>query len=126
MKLNDLIIVLNEDSGKKELRKDIVNFFVKNPYPTDKKIHAFAESIGVDEHMLEKEIYAILSSIFSEGMSSKKKYKYDEKQLAMGKKVEMEHTTCECLAEKIAKDHLAEISDYYTRLHKMEKEAEKG
>ena len=46
-------------------------------------------------------------------------------ELKKGIKVEMEHTTDKELAEKIAKHHLAEFPDYYTRLLKMEKEAEK-
>jgi len=45
------------------------------------------------------------------------------KQVEMGKKVEMEHTKDKDLAEKIAMDHLWEIPDYYTRLKKMEKQA---
>lgn len=47
----------------------------------------------------------------------------DPEQLAMGIKVEMEHTTNKEASKKIALDHLAEIPDYYTRLAKMEKEA---
>jgi ATP-dependent Clp protease ATP-binding subunit ClpC len=45
-----------------------------------------------------------------------------EKQLEMGIKVEMEHTSDKKMSEEIAMDHLAEIPDYYTRLAKMEKE----
>ena len=48
---------------------------------------------------------------------------YDAKQLAMGIKVEREHTDNDEIAEAIAKDHLSEIPDYYTRLLKMEREA---
>ena len=48
---------------------------------------------------------------------------YDKKELAMGVKVEMEHTDDKVLAKKIAKHHLNEIPDYYTRLLAMEKEA---
>lgn len=48
----------------------------------------------------------------------------DPKELEMGIKVEMEHTEDPVIAKKIALDHLAEIPDYYTRLLKMEKEAE--
>jgi len=44
----------------------------------------------------------------------------------MGIKVEMEHTTDKTLAERVAKDHLTEIPDYYTRLDKMESEALKS
>lgn len=47
----------------------------------------------------------------------------NQKELAIGRKIEMEHTTNPEIAEKIALDHLAEIPDYYTRLVKMEKEA---
>lgn len=48
-----------------------------------------------------------------------------EKQLAMGKKVEHEHTKDMNKAIEISMDHLTEFPDYYTRLEKMEKEAEK-
>lgn len=48
---------------------------------------------------------------------------FDEKQLEMGIKVEMEHTDDPEIAKDIAKDHLVEIPDYYTYLEKMEKEA---
>lgn len=50
---------------------------------------------------------------------------YDPEQLKMGTKMEMEHTDDPEIAEKIAKDHLDEIPDYYTRLEKMEREADK-
>lgn len=49
----------------------------------------------------------------------------DPKELAMGVKVEMEHTDDPKFSKKIALDHLAEIPDYYTRLAKMEAEAKK-
>ena len=51
--------------------------------------------------------------------------KYDPEQMAMGIKVEREHTDDPDIAKEIASDHLEEISDYYTRLKKMEDEAEK-
>jgi len=50
--------------------------------------------------------------------------KYDAKQLKMGIEVEKEHTDCPKIAKAIAKDHLAECADYYTRLAKMEKDCE--
>lgn len=40
------------------------------------------------------------------------------KEIAMGTKVEMEHTKSKEKAEKIAKEHLAEHPDYYSRLKK--------
>jgi len=48
---------------------------------------------------------------------------FDPKELAMGIRVEMEHTKNARLAKEIAMDHLKEIPDYYTRLAKMEKGA---
>lgn len=47
---------------------------------------------------------------------------FNKRQLAMGIRVEMEHTGDREIAKRIAKDHLMEIPDYYTRLHKMESE----
>lgn len=49
--------------------------------------------------------------------------KYDSSQLRSGVKVEFEHTTDPDKAKEVAKDHLEEIPDYYTRLEKMEEEA---
>ena len=51
---------------------------------------------------------------------------FPQKQLKMGEKIEHEHTNDNRQAEEIAKDHLAEIRDYYTRLKKMEHTAEEG
>ena len=47
----------------------------------------------------------------------------DPEQLRMGIEVELEHTSDRAISEKIARDHLEEIPDYYTRLKKMETEA---
>lgn len=55
----------------------------------------------------------------------KKITKYDINQLIMGIKVELEHTSDKMIALEIAMDHLEEFPDYYTRLLKMEEEAEK-
>jgi len=50
--------------------------------------------------------------------------KYDLQQLLMGIKIEQEHTSNRMTALEIATDHLEEIPDYYTRLEKMENDAE--
>ena len=50
---------------------------------------------------------------------------FNKKQLELGIKIEMEHTDDVKVATSIAKDHLSEFSDYYTRLVKMEEKAEK-
>ena len=49
---------------------------------------------------------------------------FDQRQLAMGIRIEAEHTDNPLLAREIAMDHLAEIPDYYTRLVAMERDAE--
>ncbi len=49
--------------------------------------------------------------------------KFDSDQLRMGIDIEKEHTDCPHMAKEIAKDHLTEIPDYYTRLINMEKSA---
>lgn len=38
-----------------------------------------------------------------------------------GSKVEKEHTSSIATAKEIARDHIKELPDYYTRLKKMEK-----
>jgi predicted Fe-S protein YdhL (DUF1289 family) len=43
---------------------------------------------------------------------------FDPKELEMGKKIELEHTDDSETAERIAKDHLREVPDYYTKLKK--------
>lgn len=48
------------------------------------------------------------------------KIDYDPTQLKMGIEIEKEHTTNPKLAEKIAKQHLEEDPQYYTKLKKME------
>jgi len=50
---------------------------------------------------------------------------FDAKQLRMGVKVEMEHTNDPAISKQIAKAHLVEFPDYYTRLKLMEEEAKR-
>jgi len=116
-------VVLLEQDGAKDLSDKIIEWFTANPYPKDDAVHAFAQELKIDEHEFEGHIYKLLSAILCEGRSKDFKGSYDAKQIKMGMKVEMEHTTVPKVAEKISKDHLAEIADYYTRLAKMESEA---
>jgi len=116
---------------KKDLQPKIIEFFKKNPSPPDDDVHDFAESIGMKPDELESHIYKILGSFLGAGKSKDYKGEYDQKELEMGIKVEMEeHTSNPILAEKIAKDHLVEIpgtgnnDGYYSKLKKMEADAE--
>jgi hypothetical protein len=45
---------------------------------------------------------------------------YDPEELALGVKVELEHTPYKSIARIIAKQHLAEDPKYYTKLKKVE------
>lgn len=67
------------------------------------------------------------SKMSIEDIAKKHKVNIDviKKQLQIGIKVEKEHTPNESMAKEIAMDHLVELPDYYTRLNKMEKNAEK-
>jgi len=111
------------DKGESDIHVEIIKWFIANPYPKDDAVHAFAEELGVDPHKFEGHIYMLLSSMLSEGKSKGKDIKHDPKELEMGIKVEMEHTTTPLISRKISLDHLVEIPDYYTRLAKMESEA---
>jgi len=54
------------------------------------------------------------------------KTKYNKKELAIGTKIEMEHTTSKKKAEHIAKQHLTEYPHYYTKgLIPMERKLKK-
>lgn len=51
---------------------------------------------------------------------------YDPAELAMGIEVELEHTPYKAIAKIIAKQHLAECPDYYTRLKALESDCKKS
>lgn len=106
------------------IKEKIKKFFKENPYPEDSKVHDFADSMGIDPDKLESEIYSLLSDYLKVGKhQDSPDSNYDSKELAMGIEVEKEHVDDPMLTKEIAKDHLAEIPDYYTRLKKMEDEA---
>jgi hypothetical protein len=46
---------------------------------------------------------------------------FDAQQLASGIKTELEHTQDRSVAKEIAKDHLTEDPNYYSKLKKIEK-----
>lgn len=104
----------------------LIKLFQKEAKIKDHRdIHALAEELGIKEPaVLEEMVYEMLQSFWSQGraMSKGMDVKFDEKEMKMGMKVELEHTDCDCIAYRIALDHLAELPDYYTRLAKMEKE----
>lgn len=108
-----------------KLAKELLELVKQNPNPSDKLVHDWAEKKGLEPDFVEEQIYKLLSGLLSGGKSKGKDIKVNPKELKMGMKVETEHTSNKFLARKIAIDHLVEISDYYTRLLAMEKQAEK-
>jgi hypothetical protein len=131
----------DEDEDKEEVKKenfeksenelsedDIIKFLKEHPNPEDDEVHKFAESKGMEVDDVE-EIFYKLATKFVNGGNKELKHgndedgKFDGEQLKKGIEVEKEHTDNEEMAKQIAKAHLAEIPDYYTRLNKMEEEA---
>lgn len=128
---DNYVSFLKEQAGHKKKvirednKKEILQLFDKNPNPEDSKIHALATKLNVNPHELEDEIYEILTTMLKKVGKHRDTPvdKFDPEQIEKGKKIEREHTDDPNLTVEIAKDHLAEIPDYYTRLEKMEKEA---
>lgn len=121
-------MIVEKKSSKEETLSAIMDFFTDNPTPPDSDVHALSDKMGIDTHEFESYIYSILGSFLSFGRAKEKGFTEadaDPNELKMGIKVELEHTNNPEVAKRIAIDHLAEFGDYYTRLIKMEKEAEK-
>lgn len=104
------------------LHDKIVEFFKHNDHPSDMDVHHFAESLGLHPDKLEEMIYTMFSRLLRNigKHNDVSDNEFDKKQLDMGVRVEMEHTNDKNIAKMIAKDHLKEMPDYYTKLKAME------
>jgi hypothetical protein len=98
----------------------ILKLFGQKKPLDDSQIHALADTLKLDPHQLENQIYEMLRSVVAGGKTKGAKEKVDPKELASGIEVEAEHTENKALREKIARDHLAEDPLYYTHLKEME------
>lgn len=87
--------------------------------PKDIVLKKFLFCTPKDNHIFVKQNCLRMVAGLSEGMPDSK---FNKKQIELGIKVEQEHTDDKALAKQIAKDHLVEIPDYYTRLKKMEED----
>ena len=89
---------------------------------------ALADKLGVTfrelNTMSDEELISIINNIGEHDFVPDDKF--DPKELARGVEVEREHTQSNLVAKLVAKDHLAEIPDYYTRLDRMEAEGERA
>jgi hypothetical protein len=84
---------------------------------------AFGRRSGVtDDSELHQKSQKSWHDRIKGGLADKKKPSdFDQKQLADGVKVEMEHTSNPLIAKEIAMDHLTEDKLYYKKLELMEK-----
>ena len=127
--LNRLSLLIEKDlsSDDRETAKRKIMVFLKdNPKPPDADIHKLGSELDVDIDLFEGLIYEILGSFAGHGLAHERNFTEsdaDPHELAMGIKVEHEHTNWMPMAKRIALDHLSEIKDYYTRLNKMEVDA---
>lgn len=69
--------------------------------------------------------YASVSESISGGRAEGMRGKFPKGQMRMGRKVEHEHSPRNAVADEIARDHLTEFPDYYSRLRRMEAQAKK-
>jgi hypothetical protein len=110
----------NIDRESSDVVAEIIKWLSLNPKPSDTDKEKFGKDYGLDIKELDTHVYMILGDFLSEGRSKDYTGPYDEEQMRMGAEVELEHTTIPCIAKKIARDHLAENSKYYTYLKQME------
>lgn len=121
------------DTPKKQVEADkvtsLMNFIAENPNTTDADIHALAERMKVDPHLMEEEVYKTLSAllkgrkndVIAGGLAAgKPNSDFPEAQIEKGTEVEKEHTPSTAVATEIAKDHLVESDKYYDHLEDME------
>ena len=127
MEASEKNIEISEEQ-KNLARCAIAKLFTEHPNPDDSDVHALADKLQINPHEFEEVIYELLTGLLK-GVVKHKDVpidKYDPKEIKMGIEVEQEHTDSKAIALQIAKDHLAEIPDYYTRLAKMEEEGKKA
>jgi len=120
--ISELVGTFNKD----RIQSVIIKYFQQNPYPTDDNVHQLSDVLEIPHSELEEHIYRLLTD-FVQGVGKHKQVpdtKFNQKELEMGIEIEMEHTDNKSIAKEIAKDHLAECPDYYTRLVAMEKECD--
>lgn len=121
-------LIVEEDNN--EADSAIIELFEISDKVSRADIEGLSEISGIPVEKLEQSVYDLLTSLLNSGLAIEAgddfdDFEYDPDQLEMGTKVEFEHTSNEYIAQRIAKDHLVECPDYYTRLAEMEKECEK-
>jgi len=110
---------------ERNYKTTLIQFFRSNPNPSEDDVNKFVSDVlKIDQITARETIYSLLSTYLQVGKHrNEPDSKYDSEELRKGIEVEKEHTDDPSISKEIAKDHLSEISDYYTRLKKMESEA---
>jgi hypothetical protein len=91
-----------------------------HPGLKDSRFHDYAQGLGVKVPRAEETVYAQARALAGGRAEAKGAKKPSPRQMAMGQRVEAEHSRDPRVRREIAADHLAEIPDYYTRLRAME------
>lgn len=126
---------MNEEKKEKAgLRETLIKLFTEKDPPKNGIVHATAKKLGIEPDEVENTIYSMFHMTLRGRMDLVGRHndiddsKFDAKQLKMGIEVEQEHVPDGLseeagneLAKRIAKDHLAENSIYYTHLKELEK-----
>ncbi len=112
------------DELSNSVQKSIILFAKLKPYGSFEELMQLLTKSGFTKMTSEDNIYRLLVDLVGgvgrhTHISDKD---YNPNELQMGVEIEKEHTDNPNIAKEIAKDHLAECPDYYTRLKKIESE----
>jgi len=127
-KITNLAYQILRQAQLDDIKTAVIKFLKDNPNPKDSDLHKWAERKKYNIHDVETQIYTLATKFVNflvDGRANEKgitEKDVDPKELAMGIEVEKEHSPDEDVTKRISMDHLAELSDYYTRLKKMEGE----
>ena len=123
----DLKVSMGGNTNEEATKNKIFDFILSNDDVNEQKLSEYARTLSVEY----EDVMECLIKIIRETSSGVGKHnfvpddKYNKGQLAIGIRIELEHTNSKVVAKNIAKDHLAEIPDYYSRLIIMESNAKK-
>jgi hypothetical protein len=97
---------------------------LKNLGITEQNLSVGESTFPTYTGMQRKQIIEAMEHLKGGMGDGKQDVEFDPEELAMGVAIEREHTNSALIAKEIAKDHLSEIPDYYSRLKNMEKQAD--
>ena len=112
------------DELSSDVQKTIILFIKMMPNATYEDLLQYLAKSGFTKMTSEDNILQLLTTYIN-GVGKHINVPddtFNQDELERGIEVEKEHTDCPIIAKEIAKDHLAECPDYYTRLDQMESE----